>query len=147
MSLPRPKTAISCGFLTYGLLTRQAVPHYLFTPGVPLHLPIPLSLSGFIYVFNYFCLFYLRTVVATGPVGYLKLCVVAVFTRLSTVDVWPLLCVSLRYLHLFAPPLSRAELLLVGSLSARSAPVKYCPLKVVMARLALPDLLVRALVF
>lgn len=133
MSLPRPKTAISCGFLTYGLLTRPAVPHYLFTPGVPLHLPIP----GFIYVFNYFCLFYLRTVVAAGPVGYLKLCVVAVFTRLSppTVDVWPLLYVSLRYLHLFAPPLSRAELLLVGSLSARSASVKYCPLKVVKARL------------
>lgn len=76
--------------------------------------------------------------VAAGPVGYLKLCVVAVFTRLSppTVDVWPLLCVSLQYLHLFAPPLSRAELLLVGSLSARSASVKYCPLKVVMARLA-----------
>lgn len=58
--------------------------------------------------------------VAAGPVGYLKLCVVAVFTRLSpaTVDVWPLLCVSTRYLHLFAPPLSRAELLLVGSLCA-----------------------------
>lgn len=75
--------------------------------------------AGFIYVFNYFCLFYLRTVVAglseaiCCPV-LLKYLHAYRRGRLTSGRCW----VFLPGIFICLPrPLSRAELLLVGSLS------------------------------
>lgn len=116
------------------------MPHYLFTPGVPLHSPI--LLSGFIYVFNYFCLFYPRTEVAAGPVGYPKLfavpCCCSIYTLISA-DGWRLpAVVCFSAVSSFVCPATEHSWVIVVWLSARTASVKYRPLKVVvMARPAI----------
>lgn len=75
--------------------------------------------AGFIYVFNYFCLFYLRTVVAGLSEA---ICCPVLLQYLHAYRRGRLTsgrcCVLLPGIFICLPrPLSRAELLLVGSLS------------------------------